>query len=451
MEKLFNLQKHGTTVPRELLAGLITFLTMAYILTLNPRLLGEIRGLTPGAVFTATAIASAIATLCMAFIANLPIALAPAMGLNAFFTYIVVYKMGYSWQLALTAVFMEGIIFIIISIFNVREAIAAAIPFTLKKAITVGIGLYLAYVGFEKTGMITHGEGVILGLGKLADPGVFLAFIGLVLIIILHSLNVPGAIFIGIMVTTILGVPMGITPKPAADWKPFSMPEMFPRFRFDFTLSSILNFKFFTVFFTFLFVDIFDTIGVLVGVTTQAGLIEKDGTIPRLKQAFLADAVGTVAGAALGTTTVTSRVESTAGVAAGGRTGLTALSTGLLFLLALFFWPVFRLIPSAATYPALIFVGFIMMAPVVEINFKDPTEGIPAFMAILMMPFAYSTANIVVYSLANGIVYGILSYVILKVVTRRIKEINSVTWLLFVVFILKFLLEGGLKIMLKIK
>jgi len=205
------------------------------------------------------------------------------------------------------------------------------------------------------------------------------------------------------------------------------------------------------VFFTFLFVDIFDTIGVLIGVTTQAGLIEKDGTIPRLKQAFLADAVGTIAGAALGTSTVTSHVESTVGVAAGGRTGLTALSTGLLFLLALFFWPVFKLIPTAAAYPALIFVGFLMMTPVMEINFKDPTEGIPAFMAILMMPFAYSTANIVVYSIANGIVYGIFSYVILKIITRRLKEISPVTWFFFIVFIMKFVLEGGLRIVLKIK
>ena len=451
MEKLFSLQKHGTTVPRELLAGLTTFLTMAYILTLNPGILGGIKGLTPGAVFTATAVASAIATLCMAFIANLPVALAPCVGLNSFFTYIVVHKMGYSWQLALTAVFLEGIVFIILSIFNVREAIAAAIPFNLKKAVTVGIGLYVAFIGFEKAGMITRGEGTILGLGSLSDPKVFLAVIGLVLIIILHSLNVPGAIFFGILFTTILGIPMGITPKPALNWKPFSMPEMFPRFRFDFTLAHLLNFKFFTVFFTFLFVDIFDTIGILIGVTTSAGLIEKDGTIPRLKQAFLADAVGTIAGATLGTSTVTSHVESTVGVAAGGRTGLTALSTGLLFLLALFFWPVFQLIPSPAAFPALIFVGFLMMAPVVEINFKDPTEGIPAFLAILMMPFAYSTANVVVYSIADGIVYGILAYVILKVVTRKLKEISGITWFLFIVFILKFLLEGGLKIILKIK
>jgi len=449
MEKLFNLQKHGTTVSREFMAGLTTFLTMAYILTVNPRILGGIgNGMTPGAVFTATAIASAIATFCMAFFANLPVALAPGMGLNAFFTYIVVQKMGYPWQLALTAVFLEGIFFIILCIFNVREGIAGAIPANLKKAVTVGIGLYLAFVGFEKTGMITHGDGTILGLGKLADPGVFLAVIGLVIIIILHSLNVPGAIFIGIIVTTILGIPMGIT-KLTPDWKPFSMPEMFPRFKFDFTVSSILNFKFFTVFFTFLFVDIFDAVGILVGVTTQAGLIEKDGTIPRLKQAFLADAVGTVAGAALGTSTVTSHVESAAGVAAGGRTGLTALSTGMFFLLALFFWPVFKLIPNAATFPALIFVGFLMMSPVVEINFKDPTEGIPAFMAILMMAFAYSTVDTIVYSIADGIVYGVLSHVILKVVTRRLKEIHSVTWFFFIVFIMKFVLEGGLKIVLK--
>jgi AGZA family xanthine/uracil permease-like MFS transporter len=436
MEKLFNLQKHGTTVPREFLAGLTTFLAMAYILTVNPRILGEIgNGMTPGAVFTATAIASAIATLCMAFFANLPIALAPAVGLNTFFTYIVVQKMGYSWQLALTAVFMEGILFIILSIFNVREAIAGAIPVNLKRALAVGIGILIALIGFEKTGMITVGGDHILGLGKLADPGVFLAVIGLVIIMILHSLNVPGAVFIGIIVTTILGIPMGITKLPETWNGPFSMPEMFPRFKFDFTVSSILTFKFFTVFFTFFFVDFFETIGILFGVTIQAGIIEQDGTIPRLKQAFLADAVGTVAGAALGTYTVTSSVESTAGVAAGGRTGLTSLFTGLFFLAALFFWPVFRIVPVAATFPALIFTGFLMMSSVVVINFKDPTEGIPAALAIVMMPFTHS--------IIDGIIYGVLSYVTLKVVTRRLKEIHAVTWLFFVVFLFKVVLDSA--------
>jgi len=433
MEKLFQLQKHGTTVSREIMAGLTTFLTMAYILAVNPEMLGSIgKGMTPGAVFTATAIASVIATLVMAFAANLPVALAPGMGLNAFFVFTVVGKMGYPWQLALTAVFLEGVLFILLSIFNVREAIVNAIPESLKKAVAVGIGLFIALIGFSNSGIIIGGGGgTILGLGNLAEPGVLLAIIGLVIIFVLHSLRVPGAILIGILATTLIGIPMGVTAI-SKDWIPFSKPAAPLLFQFDF--SQVLTFEFFTVFFTFLFVDIFDTVGTLVGVTTQAGLISKNGSIPRLKQAFLADAVGTVAGAVLGTSTVTSYVESTAGVAAGGRTGLTALSTGALFFLALIFSPVFLLIPGAATAPALIFVGFLMMAPIADINFKDPTEGIPAFMAIIMMPFAYS--------IADGIVYGILSYVLLKAVTRKFKDIPVVTWVLFVVFILKIVLEG---------
>jgi len=431
MERFFELQKHGTNASREIMAGLTTFLTMAYILAVNPGMLGSIgNGMTPGAVFTATAIASAIATLCMALLARLPIALAPGMGLNAFFTYTVVGAMGYSWQIALTAVFLEGILFVILSAFNVREAIVSAIPANMKKAVAVGIGLFIALIGFSNSGIIKHGD-TILEMGKLADPGVFLAVIGLIIIMVLYSLRVPGAILIGILATTILSIPIGITTLPKG-WTPVSVPAAPLLFQFDF--SSILSFKFFTVFFTFLFVDIFDTVGTLVGVTTQAGLIDRNGNIPRLKQAFLSDAIGTVAGAALGTSTVTSYVESTAGVAAGGRTGLTALSTAVLFLLALIFSPVFLLIPGAATAPALIFVGFLMMSPVTEINFKDPTEGIPAFITVVMMPFAYS--------IAEGIVYGVISYVILKVVTRRFKEINVVTWLLFAVFLLKVLLEG---------
>jgi AGZA family xanthine/uracil permease-like MFS transporter len=431
MEKLFQLQKHGTTVSREIMAGLTTFLTMAYILAVNPNMLGEIgKGMTPGAVFTATAIASAVATICMAFLAKLPIALAPGMGLNAFFTYTVVFGMGYSWQLALTAVFLEGVLFILLSLFNVREAIINAIPPNLKKAVAVGIGLFIALIGFSNSGIIMGGGGTILGLGNLAEPGILLALIGLIIIIVLYSLKVPGAILIGILGTTIIGIPMGITNIPSG-WKPFDTPAAPLLFQFDFT--QVLSFKFFTVFFTFLFVDIFDTVGTLVGVTTQAGLIDKNGNIPRLKQAFLSDAVGTVAGAVLGTSTVTSYVESTAGVAAGGRTGLTALSTGVLFLLALFFSPIFLLIPSAATAPALIFVGFLMMTPVVSIDFKDPTEGIPAFMAIVMMPFAYS--------IADGIVYGLLTYVILKIATFKFKDVTLVTWLLFVIFILRFILK----------
>jgi len=431
MEKYFQLKQNGTTVPRELMAGLTTFLTMAYILAVNPSMLGIIgNGMTPGAVFTATAIASAIATIVMALAAKLPVALAPGMGLNAFFVYTVVLKMGYSWQIALTAVFLEGILFIILSLFNIREAIVNAIPLNLKRAVAVGIGLFIALIGFSNAGIVVGDTGTIIGLGNLSQSTPLLALIGLAIIIVLYSLKVPGAILIGILATTVISIPFGLTSIPEG-WSPVSLPAAPLFLKFDF--SQVLSFNFFIIFFTFLFVDIFDTVGTLVGVTQQAGLTDKNGNVPRVKQAFLSDAVGTVAGAALGTSTVTSYIESAAGVAAGGKTGLTALSTGVLFLLALVLSPVFLLIPGAATAPALIFVGFLMMKPVVEIDFKDPTEGIPAFLAIVMMPFAYS--------IAEGIVYGVLSYVLLKVATGKFKAIPVVTWVLFVVFILRAFLH----------
>jgi AGZA family xanthine/uracil permease-like MFS transporter len=431
MEKLFKLQEHNTTVRREILAGLTTFLTMAYILAVNPGMLGQIgNGMTAGAVFTATAIASGIATLVMAFTANLPVALAPGMGLNAFFTFTVVFGMGYSWQIALTAVFLEGILFIILSLFNVREAIVKAIPANLKKAVAVGIGLFIALIGFANAGIVVNDAGTVIGLGDITAGGPFLAFIGLIIIIVLYALKIPGAILIGILATSVIGIPLGITSVPEG-WSPVGAPAAPLFLQFDFT--QLLSFKFFTVFFTFLFVDIFDTIGTLVGVTTQAGLIGKDGGIPRVKQAFLSDAIGTVAGAALGTSTVTSYVESTAGVAAGGRTGLTSLVTGVLFFLALILSPLFLLIPGAATAPALIFVGYLMLKPVTDIDFSDPTEGIPAFLAIVMMPFAYS--------IADGIVYGVLSYVILKAATGKFRDITVITWVLFIVFVLRFFLK----------
>jgi len=328
--------------------------------------------------------------------------------------------------------FYEGIIFIILSLFNVREAIIKAIPANLKKAVAVGIGLFIALIGFSNAGIIVQGQGTIIGLGKLGVNAPLLAFIGLIIISVLYVLKVPGAILIGIIATTIIGIPMGIT-QVTEGWTPFSAPAAPLFFKFDFTPAVILTFKFFIVLFTFLFVDIFDTIGTLVGVTTQANLIDKDGNIPNVKQALFADAVGTTVGAALGTSTVTSYVESSAGVAAGGRTGLTSLTTAVLFLLALFLSPLFLLIPGAATAPALIFVGFLMLQPVTSIDFKDPTEGIPAFLAIVMMPFAYS--------IADGIVYGVLSYVILKVAARKFQEITVVTWVLFVIFILRFFLH----------
>ncbi|MDR2029163.1 MAG: NCS2 family permease, partial [Treponema sp.] len=420
-----------TTVRREIFAGLTTFLTMAYILAVNPDMLGSIgNGMTPGAVFTATAAASIIATLVMAFAANLPVALAPGMGLNAFFTYTVVFGMGYSWQIALTAVFLEGILFIILSLVNVRELIIKAIPVNLKKAVAVGIGLFIALIGLKNAGVVVGDQSTLVTLGNLTSGSALVALIGLVIIIVLYANRVPGAILIGILATTVVGIPFGVTTIPQG-FSPLSLPAAPLFLQFDF--SSILTIKFFTVFFTFFFVDIFDTVGTLVGVTTQAGLIDKNGEIPRVKQALFADALGTAAGAALGTSTVTSYVESTAGVATGGRTGLTALSTAFFFLLALFLSPLFLLIPSAATAPALVIVGFLMIRAVTTIDFTDPTEGIPAFMAIVMMPFAYS--------IAEGIVYGLLSYVILKTLTGKFRDVTVVTWILFIIFILRFFIK----------
>ncbi len=428
MEKLFKLQEHGTTVRKEVIAGITTFLTMAYILAVNPGMLSA-TGMNAGSVFTATVVASAIATLAMAFMANLPIALAPGMGLNAFFTFTVVLGMGVSWQIALTAVLLEGLLFIVLSFFNVREAIINAIPANLKKAVAVGIGLFIALIGLANAGIVVGDTGTIVGFAALKG-GALVAVIGLIITIVLYVLKVPGSILIGIFVTTLIGIPFGVTVIPE-NFKAFSLPEAPLLFKFDF--SMVFTLKFFTIFFTFLFVDIFDTVGTLVGVTTQAGLTDKDGNIPKVKQALLADAIGTVAGASLGTSTVTSYVESSAGVAAGGRTGLTSVVTAILFLLALFLSPLFLLVPSAATAPALIFVGFLMMKAVTGINFEDPTEGIPAFICILVMPFSYS--------IAEGIVWGLISYVLLKAVTGKFKDISIVSWILFVIFVARFFIK----------
>ena len=417
MDKLFKLRERGTTVRTEVVAGITTFLTMAYILAVNPGMLGE-TGMSAGGVFTATALSAAIATLVMAFAANLPVALAPGMGLNAFFTYTVVFGMGYSWQVALTAVFLEGLLFIILSFFNVREAIIKAIPATLKKAVAVGIGLFIALIGLANAGLVASDLGTIIGFVPLKGGAPMVAVIGLIITIILFSLKVPGSILIGIVATTLIGIPFGVTTVPEG-FSPVSLPQAPLFWKFDF--SSVLTFKFFTVFFTFLFVDIFDTVGTLVGVTTQAGLTDKDGNIPNVKQALLADAVGTIAGADL---------ESSSGVAVGGRTGLSSVVTAILFLLALFLSPFFLLVPSAATAPALIFVGYLMMKSVVDIDFEDPTEGIPSFVTILVMPFAYS--------IAEGIVWGVIAYVILNVAARKFNKISIVTWILFVIFVLRF-------------
>lgn len=428
MEKFFKLKEHGTTVKVEIMAGITTFMTMAYILAVNPGILSA-AGMPAGGVFTATALSAMIATVIMAIIANLPIALAPGMGLNAFFAFTVVLTMGYSWQLALTAVFVEGIIFVLMSLFNIREAIIKSIPQNIKSAVSVGIGLFIAFIGLQNAGIVTNNDATLVGLGAITKGPALVALIGLVIMGVLLAFKVKGALLIGIIATTIIGIPFGVTTVPKG-WSPFSAPAAPLLFEFDF--SKLLSLDFFVVLFTFLFVDIFDTIGTLVGVTTQAGLIKKNGEIPKVKQALLADAIGTVAGACLGTSTVTSYVESASGVAEGGRTGLTSLTTGILFGLALFLSPLFLLVPGAATAPALILVGLFMLSPVKDIDLSDFTESVPAFLTIIMMPLTYS--------IAEGLVFGILAYILLKALTGKFKDISIVTWIVGGFFILKHLL-----------
>ncbi|HUW68713.1 MAG TPA: NCS2 family permease [bacterium] len=428
MEQLFKLKAHGTTVRTEIMAGITTFMTMAYILAVNPGILSA-TGMPAGGIFTATALASLIATVMMALLANLPIALAPGMGLNAFFAFTVVLGMGYPWQLALTAVFVEGIIFILMSFFNIREAIVKSIPKNIKNAVSVGIGLFIAFIGLQNAGIIANNDATLVSLGNITKGPALVAIIGLVLTGVLLAFRVKGALLIGIIATTIVGIPFGVTTVPKG-WNPVSMPAAPLLFQFQF--DKIFTLDFVVVMFTFLFVDIFDTIGTLVGVTTQAGIIGKNGDIPKVKQALLSDAVGTVVGACLGTSTVTSYVESAAGVAEGGRTGLTSLTTGLLFGVALFLSPLFLLVPGAATAPALILVGLFMLSPVKELDLTDFTEAIPAFLTIVMMPLSYS--------IAEGLVFGILSYIFLKAITGKFKDITVTTWIVGFFFILKHIL-----------
>lgn len=432
MDKIFSLKERGTTVRAEVLAGITTFLAMVYILSVNPGMLSQ-TGMSAGGVFTATCVASVIATLVMAFAANLPVALAPGMGLNAFFTFTVVFQMGCSWQTALTAVLLEGVLFIILSLLKVRQAIINAIPSNLKKAVAVGIGLFICLIGLMDGGIVSGDTGTIVGFVPMKGAAL-VAAIGLVVTIALLVLKVPGAIIIGIVATTVIGIPLGVTKIPEG-FKPFSLPDapLFCQFNFD--PKAIFSLKFFAIFFTFLFVDMFDTIGTLLGVAEQADLKDEKGDVRNVNQALLADAVGTVAGAMLGTSTVTSYVESSAGVAAGGRTGLTSVVTAALFALALFFSPLFLLVPGAATAPALIIVGYMMIRNVAGIDFKNLDEGIPAFVTIMVMPFSYS--------IANGISWGIISYVICKVAARKFKDVSVVTWILFVVFVAKIAMDAA--------
>jgi AGZA family xanthine/uracil permease-like MFS transporter len=429
MKRFFKLDENHTTVKTEVLAGITTFMTMAYILAVNPSILSA-TGMDKNALFTATALSAMVATLVMALVARLPFALAPGMGLNAFFAFTVVLGMGYSWQFALTAVFLEGIIFLILTAFNIRELIINAIPMSMKHAVSAGIGLFIAFIGLQGAGVIVNNDAVLVGLGDMGSPGVLIALFGVLLIGILLALKVKGALLIGIFAATIAGIPFGVTQLPEGHL--ISLPPSIEPIFFKFDFHQILTIDMLIVLFTFLFVDMFDTVGTLVGVSSKADMLTEDGKIPRAKQALFADAIGTTVGSILGTSTVTTYVESASGVAEGGRTGLTSLTVAGLFLVALFFAPLFIMIPGAATAPALIIVGLFMLTPILKVDMEDFTESIPAFFTMIMMPLAYS--------IAEGIVFGMLAYVVLKLLTGKHKDVSIVMYVLALLFIVKFII-----------
>lgn len=423
--KLFGYDPKRTKPGTEIMAGITTFLTMAYILAVNTNILSAC-GMDKGAVFTATVLSSALATLLMAVYAKLPFALAPGMGLNAFFAYTVCLTMGFSWQFALTAVLIEGFIFILLTVTNVREKIIDAIPMSLKHAIGAGIGLFIAFLGLQNAGIIVNNDTTLIGLGDLTGGSALLALAGLLITSVLLIKKVPGALLIGIIAATVIGIPMGITRMEGL----FSTPPSIKPVFFQFEWEHIFTKEMLIVVFTFLFVDIFNTLGTLVGVAHKAGMLDRNGKIPRVKQAFMVDAIGTTAGACLGTSTITTYVESAAGVAEGGRSGLTAFVTSVCFLLAMFLAPFFLAVPGAATAPALILVGMMMMTSVKEIDFNEYSESIPAFVCIAIMPLAYS--------IADGIVLGHLSYVLLNLCCGKYRKLTVGMYVLAAVFLLKF-------------
>ena len=425
----FDPAKHSVRV--EMMAGLTTFLTMSYILAVNPIILGD-AGMEKGAVFSATVIAAMVATMVMAIYAKMPFALASGMGLNAFFAYTLVLVMGYSWQEALAAVLIEGVFFIVLTIFKVREAIVNSIPLNLRYSISVGIGLFIAFIGLKNGGIVVANEATVTGLGTWNATSL-VAVCGILLGAILLTMKIKGALFYTIMIMTIVGIPLGVTQIPE-HFTILSLPSSLEpiAFKMDFSRFLALDLDYYIVVATLLFMDLFDTIGTLIGASTGAGMADKKtGKIPGLNKALMADAIGTTVGALCGTSTVTTYVESTTGIAEGGRTGLTALTVALLFFLALFFSPIFLMIPSAATTSALFLVGVMMLRQIIHIDFIDFSEAMPCFMTMLMMPF---TASI-----SEGIVLGMLSYVIVKVCTGRFREITAMMYILAVFFVLKYI------------
>lgn len=454
LEKVFHLSEHNTDVKTEVIAGVTTFMTMAYILAVNPNILSA-SGMDAGAVFTATALASLVATLLMAAFANYPFVLAPGMGLNAYFAYTVVLQMGYTWQIALAAVFVEGIIFIVLSLTNVREAIFNAIPMNLKHAVSVGIGLFIAFIGLQNAKIVVDSATLVsvysfsasIENGTFLAEGitVLLALIGILLTAVLVVKNVKGNILWGILGTWILGIVCELVglyrPNPELGMfsvlpdfsSGFGIPSMAPTF-FKMDFSGVLSLNFLTIMFAFLFVDMFDTLGTLIGVASKADMLDQEGKLPKIKGALMADAVGTSLGAVFGTSTTTTFVESASGVAEGGRTGLTAVVSAALFGLALFLSPIFLAIPSFATAPALIVVGFLMITSITKIDFQDYTEALPCYISMIAMPF--------MYSISEGIAMGVISYVVINLLTGRAKEkkISVLMYVLAVLFVLKYIL-----------
>ena len=426
LQKLFGFDPSKNNIKTEILAGITTFLTMSYILAVNPNMFA-LCGMPADSVFTATALAAIIGTLVMAFWAKLPFGLAPGMGLNAFFVFSVCLGMGHSWQFALTAILIEGIIFVILTLTNLREAIVNAIPVTLKNAIGAGIGLFIAFIGLQNAGLVVNNDATLVALGDITQGSALLAIIGIIITGILVIKNVPGGLLLGILITTLVGIPMGLTTYNGVVSMPSSLDPIFMKFQW----GDVLSMDMLVIVFTFLFVDMFDTIGTLVGVATKANMMQPDGKIPKIKQAFMADAIATLAGACMGASTTTTYVESASGVAQGGRTGLTAFSIAVCFSISLLFSPIFLAIPAAATAPVLILVGLFMMSPIKLIDFDRFSEAIPAFICVIMMPLTYS--------ISDGILLGMISYVILNMLSGRFKKITPAMYILAILFILKYI------------
>ncbi len=429
LQKIFGFDPANNNLRTEIMAGVTTFLTMAYILAVNPSIFAALadQGMDTNAVFTSTALAAIVGTLVMALYAKKPFALAPGMGLNAFFVYTVCLTMGYSWQFALTAILIEGILFIILTVTKIRSLIVDCIPASLKRAIGAGIGLFIAFIGLKNAGIIVDNGATLVSIGHITSGTALLGIIGIIITAVLVIKKVPGSLLIGIIVTTLIGIPMGITTLDAV----FSMPPSVAPIFCQFQLENILTLDMLVIVFTFLFVDMFDTMGTLVGVCTKAGMMRKDGTIPDLDKAFMADAVATVAGACLGSSTTTTYVESASGVAQGGRSGLTSFTTALCFIIALFFAPLFLAIPSAATTPVLVIVGLFMLAPIKDIDLNEYTDAIPAFITFIMMPLAYS--------ISDGILCGVIAYVAINAISLNWHKLNPTLIILAILFILKYI------------